>query len=125
MELSLKQINELLTGVVLAQELRPVSDGTRRFITVRSFEKTENGIRPWNKNLPSEADLTNAVFCVRVYSLRKELIEADLDLDERDTSEHIFIENIKTIHDLYKLLPEYLNDPGGLVPQWECDNPIE
>lgn len=44
MELSIKQKNELLTGIILAQELAATIEQTRRFITVKSFEISDNPI---------------------------------------------------------------------------------
>ena len=49
MELSIKQKNELFTGIVLAQELKATLEQTRRFITVRSFEICDN-VRSFTKN---------------------------------------------------------------------------
>ena len=43
MELNLQQKNNLLTGVILAQESEPIIVDTKRFITVRSLRKSPDG----------------------------------------------------------------------------------
>lgn len=123
MELSIKQKNELLTGIVLAQELEATLEQTRRFITVRSFEICDNKVKAWSKNVPTSYDDLNAVFVVRVYSIKSEYI--DMDVDERDCSEHEYTGNIHSFEELYKVLEKYIDDFSGLIPQWNVDNPIE
>lgn len=123
MELSIKQKNELYTGIVLAQELEATLEHTRRFITVRSFEICDNKVKTWSKTVPTSYDDLNAVFVVRVYSIKSEYI--NLDVDERDCSEHEYIEDIHSFEELYKVLKKYIDDFSGLIPQWNVDNPIE
>ncbi len=124
MELSLKRKNELLTGIVLAQELKPVIEGTRRFITLKSFKRDDSGrVSCWGKTIPSEDDLKHAIYNLRVYSIRSELIE--YDIDESQLSEHTSITGINSLNDLYEEVAPYLDDMTGLIPQWDCDNPIE
>lgn len=123
MELSIKQKNELFTGIVLAQELKATLEQTRRFITVRSFESCDNKVKVWSKVLPTSYDDLNAVFAVRVYSIKSEYI--NLDVDERDCSEHEYIGDIDSFEALYLVLKNYIDDFSGLIPQWNVDNPIE
>ncbi len=125
MELSIKQRNELLTGVVLAQELKPVIDGTRRFITVKSFKVNGNGFECWTKQLPQNGDYDRAIFTMKVYSIDADYIEKDFDVDENDTSEYSCTDEIKSFELLYIELSKYLSDFTDLKPQWYCDNPIE
>ena len=75
MELSIKQKNELLTGIILAQELAATIEQTRRFITVKSFEISDNRIKPWSKNVPAAFDNLEAEFIVKVYSIKIEYIK--------------------------------------------------
>lgn len=123
MELSIKQKNELFTGIVLAQELEATLEQTRRFIVVKSFEICDNKIKPWSKTIPTSYDDLNAVFVVKVYSIKSEYI--DLDVDERDCSEYECIDNIYSFETLYEVLRKYIGDFSGLIPQWNVDNPIE
>lgn len=123
MELSTKQKNELLTGIILAQELTALTDDTRRFITVKSYDISDNRIKPWTGNIPASFDNLKAQFMVRVYSIKSEYIE--LDADERDCSEHILLSEIYSFEELYEILKKYISDFSGLVPQWNVDNPIE
>jgi hypothetical protein len=125
MELSIKQRNELLTGIILAQELKPVIEGTRRFITVKSFKENENGSECWTKQLPQPDDYDRAIFTVKVYSIDVDYIEKDYDVDENDTVEYSCTDDIKSFELLYSKLSKYMNDFIDLKPQWYCDNPIE
>lgn len=123
MELSIKQKNELLTGIVLAQELTATLEQTRRFIIVRSFELSNDRIKPWSKKLPIAFDNLKAKFIVKVYSIKIEYM--DLDVDERDCSEYICFEEIYTFDELYRVLRKYIDDFSELIPQWHVGNPIE
>lgn len=113
MELSIKQKNELLTGIVLAQELEATHEQTRRFFIVRSFAICDNKIKPWSKTIPTSFDDLNAVFVARVYSIKSEYI--DFDVDEQDCSEYECIDNIHSFEELYKVLKKYINDFSGLM----------
>ena len=124
MELNLRQKNNLLTGVILAQELEPIIEDTRRFITVRSLRKSPDGkLSTWGKKIPSDEDFNSAVYFVKVYSVRSDLME--YDLLESQLSEYSYFEIIETLESLYSILSGYMNDCDSLVPQWDCDNPLE
>lgn len=123
MELSIKQKNELLTGIILAQELVATIEQTRRFITVKSFEISDDWIKFWSKNVPTTFDNLKAKFIVKVYSIKIEYI--NLDVDERDCLEYICYEDIYSFDKLYSVLGKYIDDFSGLIPQWNVDNPIE
>ena len=123
MELSIKQKNELLTGIILAQELVATIEQTRRFITVKSFEISDDRIKSWSKNVPTTFDDLKAKFIVKVYSIKIEYI--NLDVDERDCLEYICYEDIYSFDKLYSVLGKYIDDFSGLIPQWNIDNPIE
>lgn len=123
MELSIKQKNELLTGIILAQELVATIEQTRRFITVKSFEISDDWIKSWSKNVPTTFDNLKAKFIVKVYSIKIEYI--NLDVDERDCLEYICYEDIYSFDKLYSVLGKYIDDFSGLIPQWNVDNPIE
>lgn len=62
MELDIKQKNELLTGIVLAQELTALTEDTRRFMVVKSFDIADGHIKPWSKTLPNTLDNIKAKF---------------------------------------------------------------
>ena len=124
MEFSTKQKNELLTGVILAQELEPIIEDTRRFITIRSFRKDKSGeLSLWNKTIPSHDMLNEAVFNLAVYSVRLE--DMEYDLDESMLPEYRLIKGIDSFEKLYSELAQYMGDVSGLLPHWHCDNPLE
>jgi len=53
MELDIKQKNELVTGIVLAQELDAITENTKRFMVVRSFDISDGRVKPWSKKFPN------------------------------------------------------------------------
>lgn len=109
MELSIKQKNELLTGIILAQELVATIEQTRKFITVKSFEISDDRIKSWSKNVPTTFDNLKAKFIVKVYSIKIEYI--NLDVDEKDCLEYICYEDIYSFDKLYSVLGKYIDNP--------------
>lgn len=123
MELDIKQKNELLTGIVLAQELTALTEDTRRFMVVKSLDIADGHIKPWSKTLPNTLDNIKAKFVVKVYSINIEYL--DLDVDERDCSDYVCFEEIYSFDELYKVIEKFVDDFSELIPQWNVGNPIE
>lgn len=123
MELNIKQKNELVTGIVLAQELDAITENTKRFMVVRSFDISDGRVKPWSKTLPNTLDNIKAKFIVKVYSINIEYL--DLDVDERDCSDYVCFEDIYSFDELYRVIEKYVDDFSGLIPQWNVRNPIE
>ncbi len=126
MKLDVKQINNLLTGIVLACELRSDKPELRRFVTVRSFNIDPNG-KPslWDKKIKSADEGNHALFVVHSYSVLAKYIELDYDIDDDSLEDNIVIGDIIGWERLYEILSGYLNDLSVLVPQWNIDNPVE
>lgn len=120
-----RQVNNLLTGVVLVCEL-PTTVNNRRFITVRSFNSNLHGnLLCWDKTIKSYNDGYRAIFEIHVYTVPVEYIEKDYDINEESLIENSYIENIIGWEQLYANLSIYVKELQKFVPQWHCDNPLE
>ena len=126
MEFDVKQINELLTGIVLACELKSDKSELRRFITVKSFNVDSNDrLMPWDKKIKSADEGNYALFVVHSYSVSAKYIELDYDIDDDCLEDNIVIDDIVGLDKLYEVLSEHLDDLSVLIPQWHIDNPVE
>lgn len=126
MKFSIKQANELLSGVVLACELFSDNPEYRFFLTVRSFHKLHDDVyEPWDKKIKPYDMGNEAVFIVHYYSVLSKYIELDYDLDSSDLYSNMVFNNLCGWDKLYSKLSEFLCDLNMLVPQWNCDNPLE
>lgn len=124
-EFDLKQINNLLTGIILACELPTQDETNRRFITVHSFEYNSNGeLLCWDKKIKSQQEGNYALFRIHVYTVPSEYIQKDYDILEDELMENKLIEVIGW-QELYDNLSIYVKELNKFVPQWHCDNPLE
>ncbi|MDE6005531.1 MAG: hypothetical protein K2G88_09125 [Oscillospiraceae bacterium] len=124
-EFNFKQINNLLTGVILACELPTHDEINRRFITIHSFEYHSNGeLLCWNKKIKSQQEGNNALFRIHVYTVPSEYIAKDYDINEACLTENKLIEVIGW-QELYANILIYIKNLNKFVPQWHCDNPLE
>lgn len=125
MELNIKQINELLNGVVLACELNSKTPEIRKFLTVKSFHALSKGkYIPWNNTIKF-CNTDDVVFIIHYYSVFSNFIENDYDIGEEDLVEDIIIDNIYSWNELYHKLSEIIDNFDILTPQWNCDNPLD
>lgn len=76
MRLSTKQINELITGVQLALELKPTRLGQRHFISVAAYDNSE--LRP--DKIINDEKKNNLLFWIRDYEVPIEYIENDWEI---------------------------------------------
>lgn len=126
MELDVKQINNLLTGIVLACELKADKPEIRNFLTVKSFKLDSDGNHHvWDNKIKSADIGDNALFIVHCYSVPAEYIDLDYDIHNGDLIDDVIIDNIIGWDKLYEVLSKYIDDVSILVPQWNCDNPME
>ena len=122
----MKQVNELLTGVILACELPSDSPEIRMFLTVQSFKKGVDGERiRWNKIIKSYNMGNDSIFILHRYSLLSEYIELNYDIHDNDLTEDVVLDNIIGWDRLYEELSKIIDDLGLLRPQWHCGNPLE
>ena len=123
MELSMKQINDLITGVHLSAEIAASSPGLRHFVTVAGYAEKDGRKKQLDKYISAEKRETT-VFLIRDYEVPKEYIENDWEIPDRDIKNEVYIEGIVGIENIQKELTERISDLSLLVPHWECAAPI-
>lgn len=119
MEFSRKQINELITGVLLSAEISPSSSELRHFVSVRGYIETERGKRLLDKFIGEDKQET-IVFFIRDYEVPKEYIENDWEIPDNKILNNIYIEGIVGIENVQKELKEHISDLSLLEPHWKC-----
>ncbi|MDO5560362.1 MAG: hypothetical protein Q4F95_12295 [Oscillospiraceae bacterium] len=121
-----QQVNNLLTGVVLACEVKDSDEEHRKFLTVRSFDISKSG-KPaaWDKTVKPYDRGNNALFVVHYYSVKARYMQLNYDIDDNDLTKNIIIDHIYGWDQLYNQLSKFINNYSELKPQWHCDNPLE
>lgn len=122
MQLDIKQINNLCTGVKLATELKTENSNLRKFLTVQGYSYDDNGKIIRLKKVLRSDTLYNIYFEVRCYELSVDYYTNNWDVTEDDLASEVYIDDIKGIERLELELSNYLNDFSVLKPEWECDN---
>ena len=123
MELSRKQINELITGVQLSAEIISSSSELRHFVSVRGYIETDCGIKLLDKII-SEDKIETTVFWIRNYEVPKEYIENDWEIPDDKIMNYIYIKGIVGIENVQKELKKHISDLSLLKPHWKCDAPL-
>ena len=123
MELSIKQINELITGVQLSAEISSSSSDLRHFVSVRGYVETQRGIELLDKII-NEDKLKTTVFWIRDYEIPTDYIENDWEIPDDKIMNYIFIKGIVGIENVQKELKKHIYDLSLLEPHWKCDAPL-
>lgn len=123
MELSRKQINELITGVLLSAEISSSSPELRHFVSVRGYIETERG-KDVLDNYINESKLETTVFFIMDYEVPKEYIENDWEIPDNMIKNYIFIEGIVGIENVQKELKKHIPDLSLLETHWKCAAPL-
>jgi len=123
MELSRKQVNELITGVQLSAEIISSSSELRHFVSVRGYIETDCGIKLLDKII-SEDKIETTVFWIRNYEVPKEYIENDWEIPDDKIMNYIYIKGIVGIENVQKELKKHISDLSLLKPHWKCDAPL-
>lgn len=124
MHLSVKQMNELCTGVKLAAELTPSNPNLRKFLTVQGYVLNDVGKVTMPSRFLSPKASSNIYFLLRCYEVPVRYFEERLDVTEDDLVNEVYVDNIKGITELERNLNDYIQDHLLLVPEWNCDNLI-
>lgn len=119
--LNTKQINELITGVKLAAELKSSQPNLRRFITVFGFSYNDGQYVSLSNVIGNKQELH---FEVRCYEIDVKYYENHWDVSDGDLTNDIIIDNIKGIAGLEKKLKDFITDFSILSPEWNCENLI-
>lgn len=124
MKLSIKQINNLCTGVKLATELETNNINFRKFLTIQGYMYDVNGKISGLKKVINSDILDKIYFELRCYEIAKEYISNNLDVTEDILKNEVYMDNIKGIIALQNMLHNYIEDYSLLKPEWFCDNPL-
>lgn len=123
MELSIKQINELITGVMLSAEIASSSADLRHFVSVRGYIETERGAQMLDKIINDKKRETT-LFFIRDYEVPMEYIENDWEIPDDKIFNNFFVTGIVGIENVQKELKEHISDLSLLEPHWKCAAPI-
>ena len=122
--LSIKQINNLITGNILAVEIASTSYDSRAFVVAGAYKKADHvGGASVSKYLNS-SDKSETLYWMRKYEIKKEYIENEWYVADDDLTNSFFINGIKDIEQLESELSKYLDDFAVLDVAWNCDNPL-
>lgn len=123
LQLDMKQINNLCTGVKLAVELKSEEDKLRKFLTVQGYRYNADGqVIRLEKVLNKPDFLDTIYFEVRCYELSVDYYTNNWDVTEDDLASEVYLDDIKGIKALETVLSDYIQDYSVLRPEWECDN---
>lgn len=122
MQLDIKQINNLCTGVKLATELKSSNPNLRKFLTIQGYSYDADGKVIGLGKVLKKSNLDTAYFEVRCYEIPIEYYDNHWDVTEDDLSSQIYHDDIKGIAALESELKEYIDDYSVLKPEWHCEN---
>lgn len=124
MNLSLKQINNLITGTGLAAEIPASAPELRRYVVIRGYELNERGRSQRLSKTITEDKKHTALFEIRDYELPVSYIENGWDVAEGCCVNYTSTSNVLGITEAEAELSKHLSDFSILVPAWNCDNPL-
>jgi len=121
-KLTIKQINNLVTGNTLAVETISSSPDMRAFVVIAAYRLDEKGMGYRVSKFLNNND--NIFFWLRKYELKNEYIDNDWDVSEEELVNSFFVNNINSIEELESLLSNFLDDYSKLDIEWKCENPV-
>ena len=121
-KLTIKQINNLVTGNTLAVETISSSPDMRAFVVIAAYRLDEKGMGYRVSKFLNNND--NIFFWLRKYELKNEYIDNDWDVSEEELVNSFFVNNINSIEELESLLSNFLDDYSKLDVEWKCENPV-
>ena len=124
MNLSLQQVNNLITGIGLAAELPASAPELRRFIDIHGYELDDQGIPQQLSKFIHQDKKDTALFQIREYEIEASYIENHWDADKDACVSYTCISNLRGISEAEAELSRHLSDFSLLVPEWHCDNPL-
>ena len=117
MNLDIKQINNLCTGVKLATELKASNSNLRKFLTIRGYSYNNEGkIVDLSKFLNKKIS-SNIYFVLRCYEVSVDYYINDWDVTEDELINEIYQDDINGIEELESELIKYIQDFSVLKPE--------
>ena len=121
--LTVRQINNLLTGNDLAAEIPASAAQRRAFVVVGAYRDVgQSGGAPVSKFL--NADQRDVRFWLRKYEIDTAYLENDWDVVEDDLQESLFLKGLASLEAVERELAKYLDDFANLDVSWRRDNPL-
>ena len=124
MNLSLQQINNLITGIGLAAELPASAPELRRFVEIHGYELDEQGNPKRLAKVIRQDKKSTTWFQICDYEIEASYIENHWDADKDACVSYTCISNLRGISKAETELSRHLSDFSLLVPEWDCDNPF-
>lgn len=122
MQLDIKQINNLCTGVKLAIELETDNCNLRKFLTIQGYRYNNEGNAIRLKKVIDPNILDSVYFELKCYEISIDYYINHWDVTEDDLTSYIYKDDIKGIDALESELKKYMKDFSELKPEWYCDN---
>lgn len=122
LQLDIRQINNLCTGVRLATELKSSNPNLRKFLTIQGYSYNEDGEVIGLEKFLKKSTLDKIYFELRCYEISNEYYINGWDVTEDDLASQIYHDDIKGIPALESELKKYIDDYSVLKPEWYCDN---
>lgn len=122
MNLDIKQINNLCTGVKLATELISSNSNLRKFLTIRGYSYNDEGKVVDLSKFLNKKIASNIYFVLRCYEVSVDYYINDWDVTEDELINEIYQDDINGIEELESELIKYIQDFSVLKPEWYCEN---
>lgn len=122
MNLDIKQINNLCTGVKLATELKASNFNLRKFLTIRGYSYNNEGKVVDLSKILNKKISSNIYFVLRCYEVSVDYYINDWDVTEDELVNEIYQDDINGIEELESELIKYIQDFSVLKPEWNCEN---
>ena len=124
MNLSLQQVNNLITGIGLASELPASAPELRRFVDIHGYELDDQGIPQQLSKFIHQDKKDTALFQICDYEIEASYLENHWDADKDACVSYTCISNLRGISEAEAELSKHLYDFSILLPEWDCDNPL-
>ena len=121
--LSVRQINNLCTGINLAAELKSEEFNFRKFITIHGYSYDGAGKRIKLRNVLNNLNIISQIyFELHYYEISIEYYINNWDVTEDDLVNAVYKDDIRGIENLEVELLNYIQDFSVLKPEWYCEN---
>lgn len=122
--LTMKQKNELITGIALAAELPASSSKYKKYLTVCGYQLDVSGKKMRMDKFLNSTPNRGIRFRLHCYELPIEYIENDWWIGQEELINRICIDEIEGIENLEHELSKFLKDFSKLLPEWKCSYPL-
>ena len=122
MQLDIKQLNNLFTGVRLVSELNSNRNDIKKFLTIRGYKYDSYNKEVEFDKFISKTKLQKVYFELKIFEISTDLDVSSWDITENDFEYEIIIRDIENIEKLECILKNYIEDYSILKPEWYFEN---